>query len=79
MGVKAVVYVTGKAMRAVKPRTSSNEQSADKPVWAIVAVWGTVIRSIVEVTIGASRGHSDVNGDLGAPKGCKAEQGNCNS
>jgi hypothetical protein len=64
-GVKAVVDVAIKAVGSVKPGASAKKHATNKPVGPIVAVRGTVIRSIVEVPVGAHRRHSDVDGNLG--------------
>jgi len=65
LGMETVIYVALKFIRALKPRSSANEDFSVKPLWAIVARGGTVIRSDVVVTIGTFRGDSDVDVDLG--------------
>jgi hypothetical protein len=75
-GIKAVVDVAVKTMRAMKPRTGSEKYTADKPIGAIVAVRSAVIRSVIEVPIGADRSHSNANGDLGWRLGCTGYEGN---
>jgi hypothetical protein len=50
-----VVDVTPETARAVKPRASPQKHAASEPVGPVVAVGGTVIRSIVEISIGADR------------------------
>jgi hypothetical protein len=65
MRIIAVVDVAVEAMGAVKPGASANKQPASEPIGPIVAVGSTVIGSIVEVSIGAHRGHSNVDGNLG--------------
>jgi hypothetical protein len=79
VGIEAVVHMAVKAVVAVEPWTSSNEDAADKPVGPVVAVGRAVIRGIVEVSIGASGFNTDVDGDLGRPDRCTAEQRNCES
>ncbi len=63
-GMKTVVYTTLKMIGAVKPRTSSNEDTASKPLRTVVTVGGAAIRSGVIVTIGAYWGRSDFDSDL---------------
>jgi hypothetical protein len=79
--VIAVVDVAIKAAMAVEPRAGANEDSTGKPVGAVVAVGGAIVRSIVEVPIGAPWRHSNVNadGNLGRAQGRTTEQGNCES
>jgi len=81
MGVKAVVDVAVKAVRAVKPGAGPDEQPADKPVGSIVAIGCAIIRRIVEVPVRAHGSRSNVyaNGDLGVRHGCTAEKGDCES
>jgi hypothetical protein len=72
MRVIAVVDVAVEAAPAVEPGASSKKHPADKPVGAIVAVGRAVVRSIVEVPIGADGRHSNVDGNLGWPQGSTA-------
>jgi hypothetical protein len=64
MRVKAVVNVTVKAARAVKPGTSSKEDPADKPIGPIVAIGSTVIGLIVKVPIWAHGSRTDFDSNL---------------
>jgi hypothetical protein len=79
MRIIAVVDVAIKAVMAVKPGTSSNEQPASEPIRPIVAVGRTVIWGIVEVAVGAHRRHSNVNGNLSRRHGCGAQQSSSES
>jgi hypothetical protein len=72
MRIKAVVNVTIKTMRAVKPRTGSKEYPANKPIGTIVAIGSAFIRLIVKVPIGAHGSCSDFNCNLCWPKRCAA-------
>ena len=74
--VKAVVNVAEKSVRAVEPGAGSKEYSANEPVRPIVAVRCAVVRSIVEIPIGANWLDSNTDGNLGWPKRCTAEK--CN-
>jgi hypothetical protein len=76
MRIVAVVDVAIEAASAVKPRASADEQTAGEPIGAVVAIRSAVIRSIVEVPIGAHRRHSNVDGDLGWRHGNTAYEGN---
>jgi hypothetical protein len=60
----AVVYVSVKAMRAVKPGASPDEKAAAEPIRAIVAVGRASIGRIVIIAIGASGFLSYVDTDL---------------
>jgi len=73
----AIVDVAIKAVGAVEPWAGSNEHPARKPIGPIVAVGRAVIRSIVEVAIGAAGFYSNADADLGRPHGRTAEQRNC--
>ena len=64
MGVVAIVNVTVPAVGAVEPGTGSVEDSADKPIGAVVAVGRAGIGSVVEVSVGADGLDTDLNGDL---------------
>ncbi len=74
MRIKAVVDMSEKAVRPVKPGTGSKKHAANKPVGPIVAVRSAVIWGIVEVPIRAHGSRSDVyaNGDLGLRRRCRA-------
>jgi hypothetical protein len=79
VGIVAVVDVAVEAMMTVKPRARPDEDTAYKPVRAVVAVGGAIVRSVVEVAVGANGRYSDVDSNLGVPKGCTTQQGNCQS
>jgi len=75
MGIKAVVDVAVKAVRAVKPGASSKKHPANKPIGPVVAVRSTVIRGIVEVPVRAHGSRSDVyaDGNLGSRHRCRCK------
>jgi hypothetical protein len=77
MGIKPVVDMAVKAVRAVEPAASSNKHPVHKPIGPVVAVGCAVIWSVVEVPIGADRLHSEGDGDLGWRYPHTAEQGSC--
>ena len=81
MWVVAVIDVAIEAARAVKPGTGSDKQAPCEPVRAVVAVGRAIIRSVVEVAIGANGRptNSDANGNLGMGRGRKSEKRNCES
>jgi hypothetical protein len=58
--IKPVVHMPEKAMRAVKPWACSNKYSANKPIRSVVAVRSTIVRSIIEVSIGTHRSRPDI-------------------
>ena len=72
MRIVAVVDVAIKAVVTVEPGAGSEEHPAHKPIWPIVAVGRAIIRSIVEVAVGADWRHSNVDGNLGRRQGCAA-------
>jgi hypothetical protein len=69
MRVKTVIDVAMEAVRTVEPGTGSDEHSADKPVGAIVAVWGAIIGRVVEVAVGALGRHANVDTDSNLGRG----------
>ena len=64
MRIKPVVDMSVKAVTAMKPRARSNKHPAHKPIRPVVAVWSTVIGSIVEVPVRTHGSHSDVYADI---------------
>ena len=62
--VEPVVDVAVKALSAVKPGAGSKEYASYKPIGAVVAIRRAVIGLIVEVSIGANRRRSYLNGNL---------------
>jgi hypothetical protein len=74
MRIIAVVDMAVKAVRAMKPGTSSKKHPANKPIGPIVAVRSTVIWGIVEIPVRTHRSHSDVyaDGNLGSRHRCTA-------
>jgi hypothetical protein len=81
MRIKAVVDMAEKAVRAVKPGASSKKHPANKPIGPIVAIRSTVVRGIIEVSIGAHGSHSDVyaDGNLGWRHWYTAQKRGCES
>lgn len=65
-GIVAVINVTIESTRTMEPGTGSKEDSAVKPIGAVIAVWSAVIRRVVKVAVGADWCRSNVyaNGDL---------------
>jgi hypothetical protein len=74
--MEMVIYMATKVGRAVEPWAGTNEDTASKPLRAIVAVGSTVIGRYIVVAVGAVRGYSDVDRDLGLGFwGCYGEGG----
>jgi len=67
--IVAVIDVAIEAMRTVEPGTCSEEHSAHKPVWAVVAIRRAIIRRVVEVTVGAYGRGSDADSHLRRRRG----------
>jgi hypothetical protein len=63
--MEMVIYMAAKVGGAVKPWAGTNEDTTSKPFRAIVAVGSTVIGRYIVVAVGAFRGYSDVDRDLG--------------
>ena len=66
MRVVAVINMSEEPTRTVEPGPSSQKDSADKPVRPVIAVRSAVVRSVVEVSVGAHGGCPYVyaNGNL---------------
>lgn len=67
MRIVAAVDVAVPAARSVEPWACSYKDSARKPLRAIVAIRGTVVRRVVVIAVGAYRRGSNINahGHLG--------------
>jgi anti-sigma-K factor RskA len=63
--VVVVVYVTVEVIRAVKPGTRPDEETAAEPLRAVVAVGSAVVGRGFVVAIRAHRSRADVDADLG--------------
>jgi hypothetical protein len=61
----AVVDVAVESVTAVVPGTGADEETAVEPIRAIVAVRGTAVGFVVEVSVGAYRSYTNVDRDLG--------------
>ena len=72
MWIKAVINVAVKALWTMKPGTGSDEDTAGKPLRAVVPVWSAAVRGVVEVPIRANGRHSDIDRDLGGCRACNA-------
>jgi hypothetical protein len=74
MRIKAVVDVAVKAVRTMKPWTSSQKHSANKPIGPIVAVRSTVIWGVIEISVRAHGSRPDIyaDGNLRRRHGCTA-------
>jgi hypothetical protein len=59
------VYVAAEVGWAVKPWAGADENSAAKPLRAVVAVGSTGVGRGCIVTVGTGRGGTDANADLG--------------
>jgi hypothetical protein len=76
MWIIAVIDVAVKAVGAVEPGAGSEEDSAVKPVGAVVAVGGAVVGSVVVIAVRAYGGWADVDaeGNLGGGSGSAAKK-----
>jgi len=74
MRIKAVVDVSEKSVRSVKPGTSSKKYPTHKPIRPVVAVRSAIVRGIIEVSVRTYRSRSDVyaNRHLGWRHRCTA-------
>src|ERR1700733_7005911 len=62
--IVAVVHVAVKAARTVKPGAGPDEDPSYPPVGPVVAVGSAVVRSIVKISVGADRRHSNIDADV---------------
>jgi hypothetical protein len=53
--VKMMIDVSVEMFRSMEPRSSSDENTARKPIWTIIAIGGTIIRRHLIVAIRANR------------------------
>jgi hypothetical protein len=74
MRIEAVIDMAVKTARAVEPGTCADEDPAYEPVGAVIAVRGTVIRCVIEISVGADGRRSNVDGNLGGRCGHAAHQ-----
>ena len=74
MRIKAVIDVSVKTVRAVKPRACSQKHPADKPIRPVVTIRSAVIWGIVEVSVRTHGSRPDVyaNGNLRLRRRCRA-------
>jgi hypothetical protein len=77
-GIKAIVYMTMEAPRAMEPGTCSDEDPAGKPLRPIVAVRCAAVWSVVVITIRTSRLRPDRNRNLGLGLGHRRRGKACN-
>lgn len=75
-GIIGVVHIAVEVGRAVEPATSTDEDAAIEPLWAVVAVGGAVIGRVVVVAVWADRWAADVyaEGNLGLCCRCRGEK-----
>ena len=76
-GMEMVIYVAVEACRAVKPGAGANEDSAGKPLRAVVAVGSAVIRRDVIVPVGTFRRDADVDLHLSLCFGSSDREADC--
>jgi hypothetical protein len=79
MWIVTVVDVAVVAVMTVVPGPGSDEDAADEPVGAVVAIGRTVVGRVIEVAIGADRCDPDADCDLGwrYRPGAHEGKGNC--
>jgi hypothetical protein len=74
MWIEAVINVAVEVVGAVEPWAGSDEDTAAKPLGAVVPVWGAVVRGVVEVAVRANRRRSDIDRNLGGRRAWDAQQ-----
>ena len=77
MRIEAIVHVAVEAMRAVEPRAGSDEDTSAEPLRPVVAVRGAVVWGVVEVTIWAHRGRTDIDRNLSRGRAWRRKQCGC--
>jgi len=63
--IEMVIYMAAKVIRAVKPRTGTDEDSAGEPFRTVVAVGSTGVRSEVVIAVRACGFRTKVDVNLG--------------
>jgi len=82
VNIEMVIYMTVKVSRAVKPRASTDEDTAGEPFRTVVAVGSTGERSEVVVAVRACGFGAEVDANLSLCFGsgrCEANYGDSNS
>jgi hypothetical protein len=72
--IEMVINIAVEVVRTAEPGAGSDEDASAEPLWPVVSVWSAVIRGIVEVTIGANRRCSDIDGNLSGRRARDAQQ-----
>lgn len=62
--IEVMVDIAVETYRSVEPWSCAKEHAADKPLRAVVAKWGTLVRRIVEIAVRTDRRNSDADADL---------------
>ena len=62
--VVCAIDISPETDRAVEPRARSEEDSAGKPCWSVIAERGATIGRVVVIAVWADRLNADVDGDL---------------
>jgi len=79
LGMEMVIYVAVEAGRAVKPRAGANEYATGKPLRAVVAVGGAVVRRDVIVAVGTFGRDADVDLHLSLCFGSGYREADCSN
>jgi hypothetical protein len=61
VGIVAIVDVAIEAVRPMEPGTCAEEDSANKPIRTVIAVWGAIIGCVIEISVGTDRGGANVD------------------
>jgi hypothetical protein len=64
LGMKVIIHVTIEVIRAMKPGTCSNKDTATKPFGTVVSIRSAVVRRHLVVPIGAYWSGADIDADL---------------
>jgi hypothetical protein len=65
MRIVMIIHISVETAWTVEPWTGSDEDSAAKPLWPVVAIGSASIRGIVEIAVGADGCCTNGDGDLG--------------
>jgi len=74
--VVSVIHVSVEAAWPMKPRACSDEQPATKPIRAIIAVGGAVVRSIIVIAVSTCGSFANIDRNLCGCH-CRTAQKNC--
>ena len=65
VGIVVIIHIAMKAVRSSEPGASANKDTAGKPFRTIVAIGSAIVGGVIVIAVGANRGRTNANRDLG--------------